>query len=147
MNYARTLPAQLKQLRKFKYLLININIGIFWFIFMGRHLFHIIIMHCITRVFLVILSWRGNNVGLSGFQDFCCYLVNHGPSLFYQSAEPHILLLIPDSYLAFVNTPVKSHSMLFSFPYNGGGHSMFSEQLKRKMEAEPWSPVGKWGRG
>lgn len=75
----------------------------YWFIFMGRHLFHIIVMRCIDRDFLVILSWRGDNVSLSGFQDFCCYLVKHGPSLFYHSAEPHILLLIPDAYLAFVN--------------------------------------------
>lgn len=82
-------------------------------------------------------------MGLSAFQDFCCYLVKQGPSLLYQSAEPHILLLISDAYLAFVDNPVKSHSVLFSFPYDvGGGALMFSEQLKRKMEAEPWSPRG-----
>lgn len=73
------------------------------------------------------MSRRGNNVGLSGFQDFCCYLVKQGPSLLYQSAEPHILLLIPDAYLAFVDTPVKSYLVLFSFPYDvgGGGRSCF----------------------
>lgn len=67
-------------------------------------------------------------MGLSGFQDFCGYLVKQGPSLLYQSAESHILLLIPDVYLAFVDTPVKSHSVLFSFPYDvcwGGGAHVF----------------------
>lgn len=107
-------------------------------------------MHCINRVLLAILGWRGDDVGRGDFRGFCCFLVKHGPSLFCQPVESNILLLIPDAYLTFVNTSVKSHSVLHSFPYKGEG-SMFLEQMEERMEVEAMEPhvseaeVGKRG--